>query len=95
MFFPHSYKNCKKPILPQRALLVKLYYRNCENAAAAVIVPPSQGTTTCTDVDECSCTNDDKIQENRTVRHSSWKRTKKRQDQNRRGYCYSGQGNKE
>ncbi|GFX13328.1 uncharacterized protein TNCV_2907511 [Trichonephila clavipes] len=35
MFLPQSDKHCKMPTLPERALM-KLYYLNSENAAAAV-----------------------------------------------------------
>ena len=36
LFVPLSDEYCSMPTLPERALLVKLYYRNGENAAAAV-----------------------------------------------------------
>ncbi|GFW73964.1 hypothetical protein TNCV_49531 [Trichonephila clavipes] len=50
LFLPKSNKHCRMPILPESALLVKLYYCNSENAAAVVRVPPSQETTMWTDV---------------------------------------------
>ncbi|GFW50398.1 hypothetical protein TNCV_2887041 [Trichonephila clavipes] len=35
MFLPQSDKHCRMPALPERALHVKLYYRNSENVVAA------------------------------------------------------------
>ncbi|GFS47416.1 hypothetical protein TNCV_4863371 [Trichonephila clavipes] len=77
------------PTLPERALLAKLYYRNSENAMAAIRVPSSRETTTWTDAGACFLKHDGKIRENRTVRRSSWKRTKNSQHSRRIGYRYS------
>ncbi|GFY28708.1 DUF4817 domain-containing protein [Trichonephila clavipes] len=67
LLLPQSDKHCRMPTLPERALLVKLYYCNSKNAAAAVRISPSQEAMTWTDVGVSSLKHDGKIREIRQL----------------------------
>ncbi|GFV55189.1 hypothetical protein TNCV_1382101 [Trichonephila clavipes] len=95
LFLSRSYKHCRKPTLPERALLVKLYYCNSENAVAAVREHRRLKKQRRGPMSERALRHDSKIRENRTAMFSFWKRTKKNQHRRCRGYCYSGRGSKQ
>ncbi|GFT55294.1 hypothetical protein TNCV_4611621 [Trichonephila clavipes] len=95
LFLPQSDKHCIMPMLTERALLVKLYYRNSENAAASVkgfhhLKKQRRGPMS----DYALIDMMVKFEKKMTARCSSWKRTKKSQYHYSRQYCYSGRGSK-